>query len=300
MHPDYKRVQQLSGGAICRGKCIAIVGVDGAAPVFCGGKASGAVSQQHQLCFEHLHAPVIFKEGAEDDGVGTMMRYCQNMACKRLRPLQDFVGFSSVCKLHTRGRVADGEAPTVGAGSAPDIVARMVLTEPLQLETHAAGSCGGPEGCTLTACDVVGCEKPIKGGFITCHDHSMVCDPQTFPPGPCRVSQRTLFGIRSTLTSTAVVILVVFFLGTWPHSADENPCSHFGPLCTYMPPASRYHPLVGCSLRMCNSAVAGAGGVSGCKWDGVQRLHPMQRCVCARVALSTRQRLHVQSMLLHG
>lgn len=167
MLPSYKRVLLITDGDRCRGRCIVIVGLDGERPQFCNSEATGAVSQQHQLCYAHLHGPAIFREDEQNEGFGSVMRYCQHMACKRLRPLEDFRGFSPVCLQHERGRGADGGAPSVVAGVERQPAAAMVVTRALPLQTLAAGAYGDPKAHPLRTCDVVGCTKGVKGGCIT-------------------------------------------------------------------------------------------------------------------------------------
>lgn len=180
VHPSFKSVRKASGGVRTRGSCVAIVGVNGDKPQFCNEMCVGGVSTQHQLCFDHLHAPVIFKESTQQQDAGRLMRYCQKHGCKRLLPLEHFRGLSPVCIDHPDGRIADGGAPVVGSTVAPEDTLALVQSHAVQLKTLAAGGNGGADVRRVTVCDVVGCQnKPVSKRFV-CADHIQVRPPAGF------------------------------------------------------------------------------------------------------------------------
>lgn len=174
LHPSYKTVRQVTGGQRERGSCVVIVDMVNDEPQFCDQPCVGGVSTQHQLCFEHLHAPVIYKENQQQMGTGQLLRYCQKNGCQRLLPLHHFKGFCPVCIDHPDGRAADGGAPQVESMGAHQDNIEMVLTDAVRLETLVAGGHGGSDILRITTCDAIGCNKTAKQSSFVCADHDKV------------------------------------------------------------------------------------------------------------------------------
>lgn len=173
MHANLKAVRRANGTRE-RGTCVAIMDMAGDNPIFCNRACVGGVSTQHQLCFEHLHAPVIYKQSTQDPDSGQLMRYCQKHDCKRLLPLDCFRGLSPVCIDHPQGRLADGGAPVVGSLCGPLDTMAVVLKGAVCLKTLVAGGHGGADVRRVSVCDVVGCRKvPVSKRFV-CIDHIQV------------------------------------------------------------------------------------------------------------------------------
>ena len=174
MLPSYKTVRTATRGQRARGTCSVIVDADVEPPRFCDRACVGGVSTQHQVCYDHLHAPVIFKEDPQVQGSGVLLRYCQKMGCQALLPLDEFNGFSPVCKKHPEGRLVDGGPPAIGSIASQHAAMSVVIPEALQLKTLVAGGDGGPDIRRVATCDAVDCnEQPRKESFV-CMDHERV------------------------------------------------------------------------------------------------------------------------------
>lgn len=233
MHPSYKTVRQETRGQRKRGSCVAIVDMDGSTPLFCDGPCVGGVSTQHQLCFDHLHAPVIYKENPQQQRTGRLVRYCQKNGCQRLLPLERFQGFSPVCMDHPDGRVADGGAPVVGSTGAQHESIGVVLTDAVRLKTLVAGGHGGPDILRMKVCDAVGCKKAALQTNFVCADHKKVWS-RPFHATP--LSQRPLValrrrfsrcGARSSAMHVRVVVLArLAYPHCWPSCPQRQRSFH--------------------------------------------------------------------------
>ena len=174
MLPNYKTVRSATRGKRERGCCSVIVDADVEPVRFCDRACVGGVSTQHQVCYDHLHAPVIFKEDPQTQGSGILLRYCQKMGCQALLPLAKFHGFSPVCSKHQEGRLVDGGPPAVGSIASPLAQLSTVLPDAPQLETLVAGGHGGPDILRVSTCDVAGCDNPAMKKGIVCENHVRV------------------------------------------------------------------------------------------------------------------------------
>ena len=175
MLPNYKTVRSMTHGQRERGSCVVVVDADSVPPRFCDRPWVGGVSTQHQLCYGHLHAPVIFKEDPQNQGSGILYRYCQKMGCQKLLPLDRFRGFSPVCCKHPEGRLVDGGAPAIGSTASQEAAISAVMSNALQLKTLVAGGNGGPDILRIASCEAEGCKDPPRKNSFVCSDHHQVC-----------------------------------------------------------------------------------------------------------------------------
>eukprot|EP00892_Ulva_mutabilis_P009479 jgi/Ulvmu1/6903/UM031_0110.1 len=144
-HASYKTVRAATKGDRSRGMCNVVIGVRDGEPVLCDAPCCGGPAQRYQLCFDHLHAPVIFQEDPANPDHGFLLRFCQHKICRRVLPLSDFMGLSPMCTVHSKGHLADGGTPTIESLAAHEHTAGFLFSTPVPLKTLVAGGHGGAD-----------------------------------------------------------------------------------------------------------------------------------------------------------